>query len=51
MHETGEIKIYGWHYIIETGELFNYDFSDGHFKLLKKESDYEKIYNQLFSDY
>lgn len=51
MHQIGEIKIYGWHYIIETGELFNYDFSDGHFKLLKKESDYEKIYNQLFSDY
>ena len=22
--ENGEIKIYGWHYIIETGEVYNY---------------------------
>jgi len=24
--EKGEIKIYGWHYIIETGEVFNYSW-------------------------
>ncbi|MBQ9292604.1 MAG: carbonic anhydrase [Campylobacter sp.] len=51
LHEKGEIKIYGWHYIIETGELFDYDHASGHFKILTKEKDYEKVYNQLFSDY
>lgn len=30
----GKLKIYGWHYIIETGEVFS--FSDGEFKLLNK---------------
>ena len=24
--KKGEIKIYGWHYIIETGEVYNYSF-------------------------
>ncbi len=32
--ERGEIKIYGWHYIIETGEVYNY---------LSEKNLYEKI--------
>ena len=32
--EKGEIKIYGWHYIIETGEVYNYS---------SKKNIYEKI--------
>ena len=49
-YKNGEIKIYGWHYVIETGELFNYDDEGAHFTLLNKGMDYEKIYNQLFND-
>ncbi|CZE46202.1 carbonic anhydrase [Campylobacter geochelonis] len=49
--KSGEIKIYGWHYIIETGSLFSYDMKDGHFKLLDKGIDYERIYNEIFIDY
>ena len=49
-YKKGEIKIYGWHYVIETGELFNYDDEGAHFTLLNKGMDYEKIYNQLFND-
>lgn len=50
-YQKGDIKIFGWHYIIETGELFNYDIENGHFKLLERDMDYEKIYNQLFTDF
>ncbi|MDL0089285.1 carbonic anhydrase [Campylobacter gastrosuis] len=32
--EEGKIDIYGWHYIIETGEIFSYDPRAGTFKLL-----------------
>ncbi len=28
---SGELKIYGWHYIIETCEIFNYDDAGGVF--------------------
>ena len=45
---SGEIKIFGWHYIIETGEIFNYDPHNDHFALLNKDYDYEKISHQLF---
>ncbi len=31
-----ELRIYGWHYVIETGEVFIYDEESGHFKLAKK---------------
>jgi carbonic anhydrase len=31
---TGKIKISGWHYIIETGEIFAYEPEKGHFKLI-----------------
>ncbi|NLY03409.1 MAG: carbonic anhydrase [Campylobacter sp.] len=46
----GKIRIYGWHYIIETGSLFNYDLITKEFVLLNKEKDYEKIYNEIFSN-
>ncbi|PSM53091.1 beta carbonic anhydrase, clade B [Campylobacter blaseri] len=49
--EKGDIRVHGWHYIIETGLLFSYDKTNGHFKLLDKEVDYEKIYNEIFTDY
>ncbi len=29
------LKIYGWHYIIESGEVYNYDFKLHEFNLLK----------------
>ena len=37
-YESGEIKIYGWHYVIETGELFNYDEKEAHFILLNEDA-------------
>ncbi|MGP1360115.1 carbonic anhydrase [Campylobacter sp.] len=33
-YEKGNLQIYGWHYIIETGEIFSYDLKEGTFKLL-----------------
>ena len=36
--ESGEVKIYGWHYVIETGELFNYDEKEAHFTLLNEDA-------------
>lgn len=36
--ERGELELYGWHYIIETGEIFSYDLESESFKLLSKES-------------
>lgn len=48
--DDGKIKIYGWHYIIETGELYDFDIKSKHFKLLQKDGEYEKIYNELFAD-
>ena len=33
--EKGELRLFGWHYIIETGEVFSY--KNGEFILLKKE--------------
>ena len=33
--EKGELKLFGWHYIIETGEVFSY--KNGEFILLNKE--------------
>lgn len=32
--ENGSLKIYGWYYIIETGEIFNYNPSTGEFELI-----------------
>ncbi|AII15436.1 carbonic anhydrase, beta class [Campylobacter iguaniorum] len=49
--QSGELKIYGWHYIIETGEVYNYDEKTTSFQLLEKSIDYDKIYNQIFADF
>ena len=32
--KDGELKIYAWHYIIETGEIYNYNCATKSFKLL-----------------
>ncbi|CAD7288738.1 Carbonic anhydrase 1 [Campylobacter majalis] len=37
-YEAGELDIYGWHYIIETGEIFSYDLKTETYKLLTVES-------------
>jgi carbonic anhydrase len=34
--EAGKLKILGWHYIIETGEIYNYNFEKRRFELLKE---------------
>ena len=34
--EKGELRLFGWHYIIETGEVFSY--KNGEFILLKKKN-------------
>lgn len=47
--EKGEIKIYGWHYIIETGELFTYEPDTGRFHLITDKKEQDEVYNQLFS--
>lgn len=51
LYEEGKIRIYGWHYIIESGELYNYDLEEKNFKLLEKDINYDEICAQLFSDY
>ncbi|MBR8464178.1 carbonic anhydrase [Campylobacter sp. faydin G-24] len=33
-YNDGNLSIYGWHYIIETGEIFSYDLASKTFKLL-----------------
>ncbi|MDD4526672.1 MAG: carbonic anhydrase [Candidatus Margulisbacteria bacterium] len=33
-YEKKEINIFGWHYIIETGDVFNYDSKKGVFELI-----------------
>jgi len=33
--EAGTLNLIGWHYIIETGEVYNYNFEKGKFELLK----------------
>lgn len=48
--KLGKIRIYGWHYIIETGSLFSYDMITKDFELLNEESDYEEIYNKIFGN-
>ena len=48
--KLGKIRIYGWHYVIETGSLFNYDMITKDFELLNEGSDYEKIYKEIFPD-
>jgi carbonic anhydrase len=33
--KSGELNVYGWHYIIETGEVYNYNFETKEFELIK----------------
>lgn len=33
-YNNGKIKISGWHYIIETGEIYNYNKEKGYFELI-----------------
>jgi carbonic anhydrase len=33
-YKNGKLTIYGWYYIIETGEIFSYDKSAGYFQLM-----------------
>jgi len=33
-YEKNELNIYGWYYIIQTGEVYNYDFDEKEFKLI-----------------
>ncbi len=33
--EAGNLKILGWYYIIETGEVFNFNDETGHFELVE----------------
>ena len=32
--EKGEVKLYGWYYVIHTGDVFNYNFENKEFELI-----------------
>ena len=34
--EEGKLELIGWHYIIETGEVFNFNDKKGYFELIKE---------------
>ena len=34
--QAGTLKLIGWHYIIETGEVYNYNEKSGHFELIEE---------------
>ncbi|HRF56242.1 MAG TPA: carbonic anhydrase [Campylobacterales bacterium] len=33
--EKGQIKLYGWYYVIETGDVYDYNFDSNEFRLIK----------------
>ncbi|MCX7970659.1 MAG: carbonic anhydrase [Negativicutes bacterium] len=33
-YQQGRLNVYGWHYIIETGEVYNYNRDKGYFELI-----------------
>jgi len=33
--EKGQIKLYGWYYVIETGDVYDYNFDSKEFRLIK----------------
>ncbi|MGC8964532.1 MAG: carbonic anhydrase [Brevinematia bacterium] len=35
--KNGEVKIYGWYFVIKTGDLYNYNFKTGEFEIVKEE--------------
>ncbi len=34
-YDRGELKLYGWYYVIESGDVYNYDIDSAEFKLIK----------------
>jgi len=34
--DQGKLKLYGWYYVIETGDVFNYNFDTKEFELIEK---------------
>ena len=40
--DSGELRIYGWYYIIETGEILNYNMIKREFKAISAHSNYIK---------
>ena len=34
--DENKIKLYGWYYVIETGDVFNYNFDNQEFELIEK---------------
>ncbi len=48
---SGELKICGWHYVIETGEVFALDEASGSFRLLEKIIDFEKLSEQILGNF
>lgn len=50
-YEKKTLRLHGWHYIIESGEIFDYDLASSKFSLLQERPNYEKIYEQIFSDF
>ncbi|MCE3047542.1 carbonic anhydrase [Helicobacter kayseriensis] len=40
--DQGELKIFGWYYIIETGEIMNYDLQTKQFRVIKKDEKEQK---------
>jgi len=34
--DNGKIKLYGWYYVIETGDVFDYNFKTKEFELIQK---------------
>lgn len=34
-YDRGEIKLYGWYYVIETGDVYDYDIETREFKLIR----------------
>ena len=34
--ENGTLKLYGWYYVIETGDVFNYNFNTKEFEIIEK---------------
>ncbi|RDU70161.1 carbonic anhydrase [Helicobacter cholecystus] len=38
---TGELKIFGWYYIIESGEIMNYDLKSKEFRVIQKTKEKE----------
>lgn len=39
--KQGKLKIFGWYYIIETGEIMNYDLKTKQFRVIKNEKNCE----------